>query len=153
MKIIEIKPTKKFGGAWCAEEAPGVSPAFPGPSGKRKDVTEQIQTAKVAAGPRTTENEITPFESAARTMHQRGERYLDRMAGISEGVLPHLESLPPDEILHKARDLDYYDRVSRRTFGLNESQPLSNCPVNFAILCNQAAIVTASPTSESDPTP
>ena len=35
MKIIEIKPTKKFGGSWCAEEAPGVSPCFPGPTGKR----------------------------------------------------------------------------------------------------------------------
>jgi hypothetical protein len=34
MKIIEIKPTKKFGGSWCAEEAPGVEPAFPGPTGK-----------------------------------------------------------------------------------------------------------------------
>jgi len=27
MKVIEIKPTKKFGGAWCAFEAPGVEPA------------------------------------------------------------------------------------------------------------------------------
>jgi len=35
MKIIEIKPTKKFGGAWCAQEAPGVSPCYPGPSGKQ----------------------------------------------------------------------------------------------------------------------
>jgi hypothetical protein len=26
MKIIQIRPTKKFGGAWCAFEAPGVSP-------------------------------------------------------------------------------------------------------------------------------
>jgi hypothetical protein len=69
------------------------------------------------------------------------------MAGISEGVLPHLESLPPDQILHNARDLDYYDRVSRRTFGLNESQPLLNCPVNIAVLTNQAAIVTPLPHS------
>src|SRR5690349_8317664 len=30
MKIIEIKPTKKFGGAWCAFEAPGVSPCYRG---------------------------------------------------------------------------------------------------------------------------
>ena len=35
MKIIEIKPTKKFGGAWSAEEAPGVSPCYPGPTGKQ----------------------------------------------------------------------------------------------------------------------
>ena len=35
MKIIEIKPTNKFGGAWCAFEAPGVSPCYPGPTGKQ----------------------------------------------------------------------------------------------------------------------
>ena len=35
MKIIEIKPTKKFGGSWCAEEAPGVAPCYPGPAGKQ----------------------------------------------------------------------------------------------------------------------
>jgi hypothetical protein len=29
MKIIEIKPTKKFAGSWSAEEAPGVSPGTP----------------------------------------------------------------------------------------------------------------------------
>ena len=34
MKIIEIKFTEKFGGAWCAFEAPGVEPAFPGPTVK-----------------------------------------------------------------------------------------------------------------------
>ncbi len=38
MKIIEIKPTKKFGGAWCAYEAPGVSPRYPGPSGKQQAI-------------------------------------------------------------------------------------------------------------------
>ena len=35
MKIIEIKPTKKFGGAWIGEEAPGVTPCFPSPTGKQ----------------------------------------------------------------------------------------------------------------------
>lgn len=35
MKIIEIKLTKKFGGAWCAEEAPGVSPCYPGATDKQ----------------------------------------------------------------------------------------------------------------------
>jgi hypothetical protein len=38
MKIIEIKPTKKFGGAWCAYEAPGVSPCYPGPCGKQQAI-------------------------------------------------------------------------------------------------------------------
>ena len=38
MKIIEIKPTKKFAGAWFAYEAPGVEPAFPGPAGKQQAI-------------------------------------------------------------------------------------------------------------------
>jgi hypothetical protein len=38
MKIIEIKPTKKFGGSRCAYEAPGVSPCYPGPSGKQQAI-------------------------------------------------------------------------------------------------------------------
>ena len=38
MKIIEIKFTKKFGGAWYAFEAVGVEPAFTGPSGKQQAI-------------------------------------------------------------------------------------------------------------------
>jgi len=29
---------KKFGGSWCAEEAPGVAPCFPGPNGKQSAI-------------------------------------------------------------------------------------------------------------------
>jgi hypothetical protein len=35
-KIVEIKPTKKFGGAWCAFEAAGVEPVFTDPSEKQQ---------------------------------------------------------------------------------------------------------------------
>jgi hypothetical protein len=35
MKIIEVKPTMKFGGSWSADEALGVSPCYPGPTGKQ----------------------------------------------------------------------------------------------------------------------
>jgi hypothetical protein len=38
MKIIEIKPTKKFGGAWRTSEAPGVSPCYPGRTGKHSAI-------------------------------------------------------------------------------------------------------------------
>src|SRR5262249_38577671 len=118
---------------------------------KRKAVSQRIQAVKNAAiAEQELSKAITPFESAARTMQQRGERYLERMAGISEDVLPHLESLPPEEILNRARDVDYFDRVTRRTFGLNESQASMNCPVNIAVLTNQAAIVTPLPDSHCD---
>jgi hypothetical protein len=38
MKIIAIKPSNKFGGAWCAEEASEVAPCFTGPSGKQQAI-------------------------------------------------------------------------------------------------------------------
>jgi len=79
------------------------------------------------------------MQSAAITMQQRGERYTERMAGVSERVLPHLESLPPNEILDKARNLEQFDRVARRNFGLeNQAGPAG--PVNVAILTNRASV-------------
>jgi len=38
MKIIKIMPTKKFSGFWCAEEALGVAPCFPGHRGKQSAI-------------------------------------------------------------------------------------------------------------------
>jgi hypothetical protein len=38
MTIIEIRPSKKFNGAWVAFEAPGVQPAFGVPDAKRKAI-------------------------------------------------------------------------------------------------------------------
>jgi hypothetical protein len=72
-------------------------------------------------------------------MQQRGEKYAERMAGISEKVVPHLESLAPAEILDRAREIELHDRWSRRNFDL-DNHPPSNCPVNIAVLTNQAAI-------------
>jgi hypothetical protein len=37
MRIVEIRPSKRPRG-WCAFEAPGVEPAFPGPDGKRNAI-------------------------------------------------------------------------------------------------------------------
>jgi len=38
MTTIEVRPSKKFKGAWVAFEAPGVEPAFPGPNGKQNAI-------------------------------------------------------------------------------------------------------------------
>ena len=35
MKVIEVRPSRKFKDAWVAFEAPGVGPAFPDPNGKQ----------------------------------------------------------------------------------------------------------------------
>jgi hypothetical protein len=38
MKIIKIVPTKRCGRAWCAEEAPCVSPCYTEPNGKQSAI-------------------------------------------------------------------------------------------------------------------
>jgi hypothetical protein len=44
------------------------------------------------------------------------------MAGVTEKVLPHLESMQPDSILDRVHDIEKLDRVARRNYGLSESQ-------------------------------
>ena len=36
MRIVEVRPSKKFAGAWLAFEAPGVEPAFAAPDARQK---------------------------------------------------------------------------------------------------------------------
>ncbi|MGH8092684.1 MAG: hypothetical protein ACREIF_04350 [Chthoniobacterales bacterium] len=38
MRIIEVRPSKKFKGAWVAFESPGVEPAFAQPNGREKAI-------------------------------------------------------------------------------------------------------------------
>ena len=38
MTIIEVRPLRKFKGAWVAFKAPGVEPAFPDPNGKQNAI-------------------------------------------------------------------------------------------------------------------
>jgi len=93
---------------------------------KREGWTQRIAQAKLIERPELARdlaksdaiNAITPMQSAAITMQQRGQRYTERMAGVSERVLPHLETLPPNEILELARNVEQFDRFTRRNYGL-----------------------------------
>jgi hypothetical protein len=38
VKIIEVRPSKKFKGAWASFESPGVEPTFAEPDAKRKAI-------------------------------------------------------------------------------------------------------------------
>jgi uncharacterized protein YjcR len=68
---------------------------------KREGWTQQIAAAKQAiALPQS--NAISPLQSIAAVMHERGERYRERMADVSEKVAGHLESLEADEILSRS---------------------------------------------------
>ena len=114
---------------------------------KREGWTQQIQTAKATAA-KSAPEEPTPFKSAAITMQQRGERYQQRIAGVSEKVLSHLESLKPAEILDRAREIELQDRWSRRNYGL-DNQPPSGGPINIAFLANPSAVqIVAKPAND-----
>ena len=89
---------------------------------KRERWTQQIQTAKTQVRVAQS-NAITPMQSAAITMQERGQRYAERMAGVSEKVLPHLESMQPGAILDSARNIELIDRVGRQTFGVVDDRP------------------------------
>jgi hypothetical protein len=52
-------------------------------------------------------------------MQERGERYRERIAGVSERVIGHIEAMCPDEILTRSAQFEKIDRVGRRTFGLD----------------------------------
>ena len=53
-------------------------------------------------------------------MQGRGERYRERIAGVSERVVGHIEAMCPDEILTRSAQFEKIDTIARRTFGLNE---------------------------------
>ena len=114
---------------------------------KREAWTQQIAQAKLIERPELAReiakpnaiNAITPMQSAAVSLHQRGERYRERMAGISERVLPLLEEMKPAKLLSNARDIELFDRFSRRNYDL-DNQPPSGGPINIAFLANPSAV-------------
>jgi hypothetical protein len=99
---------------------------------KRDRWTQQIQTAKTQVRV-VQSNAITPMQSAALTMRERAERHVERLAGVTDRVLPHLEKMEPAEILDGARNLERFDFVARRNYGLGEQSAILG-PINFNVL-------------------
>lgn len=114
----------------------------------REGWTQQIATAKVAARPELARelaqpdaiNAITPLQSAATIMVQRGQRYTERMATRCESVVPYLEKMKPEKFIADIHEIKKFDDMTRRTFGLNDSSGLGGS-LSIAVLTNQAAVV------------
>jgi hypothetical protein len=69
------------------------------------------------------------------SIHQRVDRHVERMAGVSEKVVSHVESLEPSTILDQIDKVEKADRVARRTFGLDDREAHGqSLAVNIAIL-------------------
>jgi hypothetical protein len=113
---------------------------------KREGWTRQIAAAKHAAALMQS-NAITPMQSIAAVMQERGERYRERIANVSERIAGHLESMEADEILLRSAQIEKIDNVARRTFGLDSPAPGSGA-VNLAVLAGGRAVVQVNQKNE-----
>ena len=103
--------------------------------------TKQIQTVKEQVVPLQS-IAITPTQSAAVTMQERAERNVYRMAGVTDKVLPHLKSMQPDSILDRVNDIEKYDRLARRNYGVSDNQTESGI-LNLNVLAGRSGALIA----------
>ena len=100
----------------------------------REGWTHRIQSAK-ALVKREDALAANPSEAAAMTMQERAERHVERMAGVSQRGVDHIESMDGREILKSVDRIDKLDKLGRRTFGLDDSQAQDQQPfINVQIL-------------------
>ena len=57
-KIIDVRPSRKFGGSWLALESPGVEPAYVGPAAREQAIGYARQRFGGSSG------EVRPFDQA-----------------------------------------------------------------------------------------
>nr|MDQ6938575.1 hypothetical protein [Verrucomicrobiota bacterium] len=105
---------------------------------RRDKWTRQVNEAKMVTQGQHS-NALSPMHSAAATIQQRAVRHVERIAGMTEKVLPHLEAMEPAEILEGIHEIEKYDRVARRNYGLADGQQTGGS-LSVQILTNQAAI-------------
>jgi hypothetical protein len=101
---------------------------------KRESWSREIQSAKALAKRQDAPLAVSPVEAVTMSMQQRGERHIDRMAGIVEKTLPHVESMQPGAILDRADDVDRLDRIGRRTYGLDKGEHQAGGAINIALV-------------------
>ena len=87
---------------------------------KREGWTREIQNAKALAK-RENAPAVRPVEAVAMSMQQRGERHTQRMAGVSERGVDHIETMDGPQILNSVNEIEKLDKVARRTFGIKEN--------------------------------
>src|SRR5947207_5037359 len=81
---------------------------------KREGWTREIQSAKALAKREDSAPAVTAAEAVAVSMAQRGERHVERMAGVSERAVDHVETMDGHQILARVDQIEKLDRVARR---------------------------------------
>ncbi len=99
---------------------------------RRESWSRRIEAAKSLA--RQASPEIAVVDAVALTLQQRGQRHLRRMAGVVEKTLPHIETMEPDGILDRIAQVETFDKLARRTFGLNDGAGQTNVMVSVQML-------------------
>jgi hypothetical protein len=97
---------------------------------KREGWTREIQNAKALVKREESALAVTPVGAVAITMQQRGERHVERMAGVSEKAVDHIETMDGPEILNSVDRIEKLDKVARRTFGLNDDHSYRDFNLN-----------------------
>jgi hypothetical protein len=127
---------------------------------KRERWTQQIAAAKIARQPQLAKeivradaiNAISPLQSIAAVMEERGQRYRERLAGVSERVIGHVETMEADEILARSSQVEKIDTIARRTFGLDNAEKGTGA-LNLAVLSGGRAIVQVNASLPAVPSP
>src|SRR5207248_3316458 len=101
---------------------------------KREGWTREIQDAKALVKREDSALAVSPAEAVAMSMQQRGERHVERMAGISERGVDHIETMKGLEILNSVDEIEKLDKVARRTFSLNDDSLYQGFSLNVLSL-------------------
>jgi hypothetical protein len=88
---------------------------------QREGWTREIQNPKALVKREDASPAITATQAVAMSMQRRGERHLERMAGVSERGVDHIETMDGPEILNSVDQIEKLDKVARRTFGLKDN--------------------------------
>ena len=97
---------------------------------KREGWTRQIESSKALAKREHSAPAVTATEAVAITMQQRGERHVERMAGVSERGVDHIETMDGPGILRSIDQIDKLDKVARRTYGLDDTLATGQITLN-----------------------
>ena len=98
---------------------------------RRERWTGRIRDAKALGSPASPV--VSVAAAAAATMAERGQRHLQRVAGIVERTFPSLEQMEPNALLDRVEDFDRLDKIGRRTFGLDDGAHHAGFTVNIAL--------------------
>jgi len=115
---------------------------------KREGWTREIQNAKALAKGEDASPAVTPVQAVAASIQQRGERHIERMAGVSERGVDHIETMHGPEILNSVDRIKKLDKVARRTFGLDDIPPGGHFTLNVLNLGDLEVDVRESGNSE-----